>query len=966
MATGFIGNQNSVRSYSEYFSGNDVTLAFLMGQAGYNMNGAVSLRVNIYGVAQPPSSFAVSGKTLTFFTAPPTGTSNIEVVHMVPYLNEMNPLQLFTFVDSMTSLNVVTLAGTSETFTRSNTSSLNATSAYIQSLDAVNFRGAIVASNYATFQAAVAAATTNANTLIVTSNVVMSATTTVPSTVPLVFTSNGRVTLQTGFNLWIQGPLEAPPTTRIFIGSGTANGFNAVPEAYTEWWGAARNGSTDDTLAFESAMVACANTTTIKLLSGSYIANVVNYSVSNSTIRLSGQGESSVIMLPNTNIFVASLIVVAGTNIIASFDHITFDQQQVIQLSNSDNQGIIFQAKGTTTNAAGLIVESCTFRNGCQSDISVASGDSVSNTTTFVQIRGNRFLGGSEGTTSTHDPRSINIMTPCDYIIEGNYFDLLRDRTAYGRAGIVCFDGWGVIANTAPDFTPKGVIVGNYLKRMGRSQTASTLGCIDAYNFGVDLLIDGNVILDCYGRGIQTKADARRVIISNNLVDGLANGIGGLLAVNSSPDYTAGGTILIEGNVLANNPYGDGLVITGAGVEEGTGVTFQSRASSVTVINNIIKNCVGNGIDESFHKDVMINNNVMANVAYGIVCQNVASFVTIRNNNISNTTAYGISVDSSSVDAVISITDNHIQDIPTINFRGISTSAGRSVLISGNHVQNVNGTGIHSTIIRNICTIEGNIVDKVLTHGIAVSEVGNLDVNHNTVSNTGNIGIFCQGGVYQSTGSVGVRGNRVSHAYDEGIRADNFQWILHEGNIVNNAGATGSVSTGIYSQQVGQAVSFIGNQVRNTGGVGISIGSANTGAKIIHQGNITNNTVTYGILNNSANVIVAIHGNQIANVSGTGRGIYIAANVAGQIVGNFVDAATVATPFFEVAEDGHSEGLNSWNATQGYGTAAPTIGIWKKNDIIWNTNAAASGNIGFVCTVAGSPGTWKNFGPIGA
>jgi len=966
MATGFIGNQNAVRSYSEYFSGNDVTLAFQMGQAGYNMNGAVSLRVNIFGVAQPPSSFAVSGKTLTFFTAPPTGVQNVEVVHLVPYLNELNPLQQFTFVDSMTSLNVVTLSATTTVFATSNVTTLNTTSAYIQSLDAVNFRGAIVASNYATFQAAVAAATTNANTLIVTSNSIMSATTTVPSTVHLVFTSNGRVTLQTGFNLWIQGPLTAPPTTRIFIGSGTANGFNALPEVYTEWWGAARNGSTDDTVPFESAMIAVANTATIKLLSGTYIINVANYTISNSTIRLSGQGDSSVVMLPNTNIFNGSLFQVTGTNILASFDHMTFDQQSQIQLSASDNQGIRFEGKGTLTNASGVMVESCTFKNGCLADINITGGDYASNTTTFAIIRGNKFLGGQEGTSVTHDPRSVNFGTPCDFVVEGNFFDLGRDRIAYGRAGIISSDGWGIDSNTAPRFTPKGVIVGNYLKRMGRSEVGSTLGCIDAYNFGIDILIDGNVMLDCYGRGIQTKADARRMVITNNLVDGLANGIGALLAINSSPDYTGGGTILIEGNVLANNPYGDGLVITGIGVEEGSGILFQSRAASVSVVNNIVRNCLGNGIDQSFHQDIAIHDNIISNVAYGIACQNVASFVTIRNNNISNVSAYGITVDSASGGSAISITDNHIQDVPTLNFRGIAVNAGRSVLIAGNQVQNVNGIGIYSTLIRNVCTIADNIVDKIFLHGIAVSECGNLDLNNNTVSNTGNIGIFCQGGVAQSTGSVATRGNRVFHVVDEGIRADNFQWILHHGNVLNNIGV-GTVSTGIYSQQVGQSVSFIGNQVRDTGGVGISVGSANTGAKIIHQGNMTNNTVSYGILNNSANVIVVIQGNQVANVSGTSRGIYVAANVAGQITGNWVDPLTVTTPFFEASADGyHSVGLNSWNATQGYGTAAPTIGIWKKNDIVWNTNAAASGNIGFVCTVAGSPGTWKNFGPIGA
>lgn len=46
------------------------------------------------------------------------------------------------------------------------------------------------------------------------------------------------------------------------------------------------------------------------------------------------------------------------------------------------------------------------------------------------------------------------------------------------------------------------------------------------------------------------------------------------------------------------------------------------------------------------------------------------------------------------------------------------------------------------------------------------------------------------------------------------------------------------------------------------------------------------------------------------------------------------------------------------------GTAAPTAGAWLKGDIVWNTNPASAGYIGWVCTVAGSPGTWKTFGQI--
>lgn len=47
------------------------------------------------------------------------------------------------------------------------------------------------------------------------------------------------------------------------------------------------------------------------------------------------------------------------------------------------------------------------------------------------------------------------------------------------------------------------------------------------------------------------------------------------------------------------------------------------------------------------------------------------------------------------------------------------------------------------------------------------------------------------------------------------------------------------------------------------------------------------------------------------------------------------------------------------------GTEAPASGgPYSAGDIVWNTSTAAAGNVGWVCTTAGSPGTWKTFGTI--
>lgn len=58
-------------------------------------------------------------------------------------------------------------------------------------------------------------------------------------------------------------------------------------------------------------------------------------------------------------------------------------------------------------------------------------------------------------------------------------------------------------------------------------------------------------------------------------------------------------------------------------------------------------------------------------------------------------------------------------------------------------------------------------------------------------------------------------------------------------------------------------------------------------------------------------------------------------------------------------------GENQWNSVS-YRSAAPASGTWAVGDTVFNTAPTAGGFVGWVCTVAGTPGTWKTFGAISA
>ena len=76
----YIGNSPiSAAFLTDTFSGNGSTVAFTMTVAPANTS---SIIVAITGVLQDPSTYSVSGTTLTFSAAPPSGTSNISVRYL--------------------------------------------------------------------------------------------------------------------------------------------------------------------------------------------------------------------------------------------------------------------------------------------------------------------------------------------------------------------------------------------------------------------------------------------------------------------------------------------------------------------------------------------------------------------------------------------------------------------------------------------------------------------------------------------------------------------------------------------------------------------------------------------------------------------------------------------------------------------------------------------------------------------
>lgn len=76
----YIGNEPKLSNFPvDYRSGNSVQVTFGLSYAPASASGIL---VTISGVVQSPNTYTLSGSTITFSEAPPTGTNNIVVIHL--------------------------------------------------------------------------------------------------------------------------------------------------------------------------------------------------------------------------------------------------------------------------------------------------------------------------------------------------------------------------------------------------------------------------------------------------------------------------------------------------------------------------------------------------------------------------------------------------------------------------------------------------------------------------------------------------------------------------------------------------------------------------------------------------------------------------------------------------------------------------------------------------------------------
>ena len=374
---------------------------------------------------------------------------------------------------------------------------------------------------------------------------------------------------------------------------------------------------------------------------------------------------------------------------------------------------------------------------------------------------------------------------------------------------------------------------------------------------------------------------------------------------NPLPTAFPSATSLVRKVNLLQNSSVSVTTIAGAPYQ---GVTFQ-WARHCTVYNTEF-NPIG--------KDAVYFHSAFGNLATNVIARNPQS----------NTSPYGYGClfDFGASDNILS--DSYFEGI-----REISVGEyGRRNIIKNNRIINPTDSGVNTHGLGASDTlIEGNIIIDAAQYSIAIGQVA-------PSGKAIDLRTIVKNNVILTSVGYGIR--EVQYSPGTSIASD----TVIEGNVIR-FGSTDAIYIG--GANVSSDVTnpmIINNKIISSGGNGIQIDTHSCNNVVI-QGNRIDSPTGSGILLNSPGNNINIESNTIFSAGAYGIRNY-AEGPRIIINGNIINDA--ASGLY----------LN-------VGTQAPTTGTWKYGDIMPNVgNVSAGANVGWVCTVAGTPGTWKSMGTI--
>jgi hypothetical protein len=283
--------------------------------------------------------------------------------------------------------------------------------------------------------------------------------------------------------------------------------------------------------------------------------------------------------------------------------------------------------------------------------------------------------------------------------------------------------------------------------------------------------------------------------------------------------------------------------------------------------------------------------------------------VVVSENNVFGTTIF---ISTSPGARGISVTDNTLRNSPLLTrsetFMDLFVIASCSeVVITGNQMLEADGSSIdvvntHVNSCKNVVIADNTWQSKLNTANPSDTSVGLVNRLYLVVNNSENINIYSN--TFQARPTVDPNGTGVVV-----FSGETSKDIRFETNIFNEFRALCMQIISSYSG-------------------GTLLVNNNTFA------NATTNTFCVIVSANNDNIFI------IDNIFTSGRS------------NNILLGVGVTKPILGITENRASSKI-------AFATAIPTTGTWGQGSIVWNINATSAQPAGWMCTIGGTPGTWK-------
>lgn len=306
---------------------------------------------------------------------------------------------------------------------------------------------------------------------------------------------------------------------------------------------------------------------------------------------------------------------------------------------------------------------------------------------------------------------------------------------------------------------------------------------------------------------------------------------------------------------------------------------------------------------------------------------------------------------------------------------GISDIIMTNVYIDGYETA-IKANNLYTSRIENIAS---NFVKiGIVTNGLSVNNVitGCKLLSSNII---GSKGIILGDGITPTEGVIITE--CIFYRFDYGIYGS-----ASSNNIISHNIIDFNTKHGIVFTNTSEANNIFNNYIAMTGTAtsGITLYRDNDGSTSIGDSIVGNTILVYSGSTGSYGIELA--GGKIKNsiisenrISGFSQNdIYSLGNSANNTITNNICTSSVANNIFSngggiITDNIGTVYYTTYNTktklgmlTRTYAEAIPISGTWARGDIIYTTVPSAGGYIGWVCTTAGTPGTWKTFGAITA